>query len=443
MIRAAALFCALLCTPQLALPQALPEGLEGLGDLSSDGPILDTSESAGTDQVARGVRVSGFAEALYGARLQDDPLQGDATLSELRFHLDVEAGRDVLWTLSADLIADAIDHSDFDLATGDGAVDIREAHVFFRPTPDIDVRLGRQILTWGTGDLLFVNDLFPKDFESLVAGRDDDYLKAPADALRISGYSDLVNADLVVMAPGQTDRIVTGERLSYTDAVTGQATNVPPQLDRNEDVDVALRLHRTFGSVEAALYGYAGHWKSPAGQDSRGVATFPGLTVLGASLRAPVLGGIGYAEIGAYRSDDDVDGTDPRVANSELRSLLGYEREVARDTTLGVQYAVTQMDNHGSYLAGLPTGAVASPETRDVATLRLTRLMFNQTVTASVFALHSPGQEDGFLRARIDYAVSDTWSVGLNGTMFYGDRDTAFGQFSDANSVGVSIRASF
>ena len=29
-----------------------------------------------------------------------------------------------------------------------------------------DTRLGRQVITWGLGDLIFINDVFPKDYEA-------------------------------------------------------------------------------------------------------------------------------------------------------------------------------------------------------------------------------------------------------------------------------------
>ena len=54
---------------------------------------------------------------------------------------------------------------------------------------NLDVKLGRQVLTWGTGDLLFLNDLFPKDWVSFFAGRDDEYLKAPSNTLRATQYN--------------------------------------------------------------------------------------------------------------------------------------------------------------------------------------------------------------------------------------------------------------
>ncbi len=66
------------------------------------------------------------------------------------------------------------------------------------------ITLGRQILTWGTGDLVFINDLFPKDWVSFFIGRDVEYLKAPSDALKVSAFSSWANLDLVYTPPGLT-----------------------------------------------------------------------------------------------------------------------------------------------------------------------------------------------------------------------------------------------
>ena len=94
-------------------------------------------------------------------------------------------------------------------------MDVRQAVIILRASDWLDVRAGRQVLTWGTGDLLFLNDLFPKDFVSFFVGRDDEYLKAPANALRLTFYSSLVNLDLVATPVFEPDRSITGERLSF------------------------------------------------------------------------------------------------------------------------------------------------------------------------------------------------------------------------------------
>ena len=66
--------------------------------------------------------------------------------------------------------------------------DIREVNLSLSPLDKVDVKIGRQVLTWGTGDYLFVNDLFPKDYKSFFIGRSDEYLKKPSDAIKFSFF---------------------------------------------------------------------------------------------------------------------------------------------------------------------------------------------------------------------------------------------------------------
>lgn len=47
--------------------------------------------------------------------------------------------------------------------------DIRSLNVAFRPSDVLDVKIGRMVSTWGTGDLVFINDMFPKDWQSFLS----------------------------------------------------------------------------------------------------------------------------------------------------------------------------------------------------------------------------------------------------------------------------------
>jgi hypothetical protein len=78
----------------------------------------------------------------------------------------------------------------------------------------MDVKLGRQILTWGTGDLIFINDLFPKDWISFFIGRDTDYLKAPSDAIKVSLFGEQANLDIVYTPQFDSDRFIEGRCLA-------------------------------------------------------------------------------------------------------------------------------------------------------------------------------------------------------------------------------------
>ena len=77
---------------------------------------------------------------------------------------------------------------------------IREAWAKFTTfSNNLEVRVGRQPTTWGTGDLLFINDMFPKDWVVLLLGREEQYLKNPVDAARFGIFGLPVNMDVVFM----------------------------------------------------------------------------------------------------------------------------------------------------------------------------------------------------------------------------------------------------
>jgi hypothetical protein len=396
--------------------------------------------------------LTGFVEARAGARLREDAHERDASLAEARLQLEVEKHLPgVSLRAIADLVADALaDRHGLDLETGDGFLDLREANAVFSPSDFSDAKLGRQILTWGTADLVFINDLFPKDWNSFLLGRDEEYLKAPSDALKLSAFADWANLDLVYTPRFDADRYIDGRRVSFFDSTRARIVgrDAVVEVDRPgewfADDEWALRIYRNFGAYEAALYGYDGFWKSPGGLDASGRATFPRLRVVGASLRGPLGAGIANAELGHYDSRDDRDGGDPLVRNGELRLLLGYEQEIARDLTLGAQYYLERMLDHDSYLRTLPAGAAARDENRHVVTARLTWLTMSQNLVWSLFAFVSPSDADAYLRPGVTYKVSDALTAEVGANVFLGrDDHTFFAQFEGNTNLYLAARYGF
>lgn len=388
--------------------------------------------------------VYGFTEVRSGYRLQNDPQQKDMSLMEARTQIDLQSLPE--WgtiSVKGDGYVDGV--------TERGEFDLREANVSVTPLDFLDIKAGRQILTWGKGDLLFINDMFPKDWQSFFIGRDTEYLKAPSDAVKFGVFSDQANMEVVYTPRFDPDRYITGERLSYWNGNMQQvvglnAVTITEEPDGwFEQDEVAARLYQTVGDVEVALYGYWGYWKSPGGQNSNQTrALFPSLDVYGASAEGAVGSGILAAEVGYYDSKEDRDGTNGLVNNSEMRYLLGYKQEIARDFTAGVQYYVEQMLNHQEYLGSLGAGNVAKDEFRHLVTLRLTRLLMNQNLTCSLFTYYSPTDEDAYFRPNIRLKLSDRTAVEAGGNVFVGDEDhTFFGQFEDNTNAYFSVRYSF
>ncbi|MDO8724405.1 MAG: hypothetical protein Q7J31_19555 [Syntrophales bacterium] len=387
----------------------------------------------------------GFLEARGGLRTQDDPHESKtATLEETRVQLHLFKALD--WarcSIKSDFIYDG---------TEEGAQsDFREVNALFSPFEFMELKAGRQILTWGTGDYIFINDLFPKDYKSFFTGRDDEYLKAPSDALKTSIYTDVVNLDFVYTPRFNPDRFIDGRRLSYFNPQLGRlagkdAVISPLKHDEwFEDSEIAWRLSRDIKGYGLALYGYHGFWKSPMGFDPQaGTATFPRLSAYGLSVRGTVWEGIGNFEMGYYDSREDRSGESPFIPNSQLRYMAGYEQELAKDFTAGVQYYLEQTLQYGAYRRTLPLGMQAADEFRQVITIRLTKLLLYQNLKLSLFTFYSPSDQDVYIRPNVHYKITDHWSAEGGANIFAGRKDhTFFGQFKNDTNIYAGVRWSF
>ncbi len=432
---------------------SLPAGLDAGDEEEAEKPASKEEGALERFRASLPFDLNGFLDARGGIWLKSNSYEKDPSLAETRLQLEAEKQ----WTNTAlnvtvDFLYDPLANSrKIDLYTGEGWLDLREASFSFTPVAFADFKVGRQILTWGTGDLIFINDLFPKDWNSFLLGRDVEYLKAPGDALKGSFFSDAANLDIVYTPRFQSDRFIDGTRISFYNPALGEISgrddpvnaDVPNEWFRDDEI--ALRLYRMVEEYELALYGYHGFWKSPAGMEPAAArVTFPPLSVLGLSGRGHLAKGIGNVEAGYYASRGDTGGSDPLVRNSEFRFLAGYEQEVATDFNAGLQYYLEWMMNHGNYERNLPPGAPAADEFRHLLTLRLTRLLMNQNLTLSLFTFYSPSDQDAYFRPKVHYKVDDRLMLETGVNWFIGKYNyTFFGQFENNTNVYVAIRYSF
>ncbi|MCP4406120.1 MAG: hypothetical protein GY801_53610, partial [bacterium] len=240
----------------------------------------------------------------------------------------------------------------YDRFLDETALEFREATITLFPYDLWELKIGQQVLTWGTGDMVFVNDLFPKDWKSFFIGRSDEYLKAPVMASKLSLFPDFSDIDLIITPTFTPDIYIDGERMSYwgQTGLTGEPFVDNPPDQTFEDAEYHLRFAKNISGLELALYGYKGFFKRPLGFDPEsGVGIFPELAVYGASLRTQVLGGILNLESGYYDSLDDRDGTDPMLENSIIKSLIGFEKELFKNFTASVQYFSEWMQKYVEY----------------------------------------------------------------------------------------------
>jgi len=393
---------------------------------------------------AYAIELAGFSETRWGARLGNDAHEMDMSIGEARVQLDLSRDfEQFLLKFKGDLLGDAV----MEVVN----LDIRDFSMLFSPTDNVDVKLGRMVSTWGTGDLIFINDMFPKDWQSFFIGRNDEYLKQASNIIKTGIFLGDYAIDLVYTPLFQGSEYISGERLSYYNPVAGEIVGRNMIMDDSKpnrwfsDAEIAGRLSRQFDGVEVALYGYSGFWQEPEGFDPRtGKATYPRLNVWGASARSPLLGGIGNIEVGYYDSIQDDNGNDPFIRPSEYRFLAGFERELAKELTGGFQYYLEKINHFDNYEQSVPPGAHTRDEYRHLLTARFTQLLMDQNLTLSLFAYYSPSDNDGYLRPKFSYKLNDNWLLDGGFNLFWGEDDYSFwGRFQDNTNAYVGVRYSF
>lgn len=376
----------------------------------------------------------GFIEYARGQKIQ--PATGtNESLNELRARIEWQ---DTFKKVKVEFKADA--YYDALLSKSEGG-EIRELNALIPLGEQVELTLGRQILTWGTGDYLFINDLFPKDWQSFFIGRDDEYLKAPSDAVKLDIFSKHINFNLVYSPQFDSDRYIDGTRLSFYLPGSGILQPDGLNVQRPDDNEVSLRAYGKLNAIEWAVYGYRGFFNSPEGINTNSELFFPRLRVLGASLRTTIGAGVGHIELGSFASLDDTSGNNPNIPNSRTKLLLGYEQELVTNLTAGLQW---QSEKIADVTA--PTAALEPSQQKwqNLLTLRLRHQALQQKLTNNLFIFYSPTDRDHHLRLSSQYRYDDHWSFTLGLMWFEGKTtETFWAQFQENNNVYFRTRYNF
>ena len=306
-------------------------------------------------------------------------------------------------------------------------------------------RLGRQVITWGVGDLLFINDTFPRDWVAMFTGQPTQYLKLGSDALKLNAFPGPANFELVI-AGFRPDNTPTSRRFIFADPLPAglPRRTLEPHNDSSE-VEISGRVSGYLANWELAGYVSRTHYRSPAWRvtNSEIVGAYPRLNTAGASLTGPIGKGVVSLEAGYYDSPQDRDGRDPSVENSQFRGLIGYSRQLWEDGTLGLQLYGEWMRDYAAYRETLPAGFPAKDRVRKVTTVRFTQLFAHQTITFNLFAFVGLSEEDRYVIPSLRYAFSDNLWAEIGANLFAGKRSGMFGSMQDNSNVYLTVRYAF
>ena len=309
-----------------------------------------------------------------------------------------------------------------------------------------DLRLGRQVITWGLGDLVFVNDFFPKDHEALFAGRPLEYLKRGVDAVKLGAYPEFASFELVLAPNFRESRTPDAGRFWLYDPMP---TVVNRETVKPKEGDVALRVYRDIAGYDAAIYLHRGFQRTPSMRPDNMTATtkityfYPKLSIYGASLSGRAGEGVLSLEAAYYDSREDRAGNDFAVPNSQMRLLAAYQIQPKEDLSLGLQYYAEHMYDYDAYLAALPTSFPADKRWSHAVTARLTQFFLHQTLRFSAYASYNASNGDRFVNPELRYSFTDKVWGALGANLFGGKPWGQFGQLSRDDHLYLQVRYEF
>jgi hypothetical protein len=371
----------------------------------------------GNKVYAQSLELDGFLESYYSVRLTDDH---DFIGERSRFRLNVRNSKDNIYMFASlkgvnNQITEDSNEVDFDL---------HEAYLeYTRPTWDI--KIGRQIYSWGKADGLRITDvLSPCDYSEYIT-RDFDEIRIPVASVKYRYLFSKANLELVwiptfTVAVHPTDKDNPWYVGSYQGATINPAEEVEDKLENSE---VAIRLSFFLKGIDFS-FSTAYLWDDEPAYHQTGATTYTPqyhrLRFLGVDLSKPVNDFVIRFESAYYQGKYFAAQNSFGVLKKDyLYSLVGLDWYPGNDWTVSAQLANKRLFAYDNQ--------IKEDESQTIVTFNLTKKLLRETFEVKNMVYYEPDQGDGFNRFSSDYTVRDSLHFLTGIDCFFGDE----GQFSN------------
>ncbi len=423
---------------------SIDDALGGFDDKSADA-VADFDESVTEEQGMdlRGHWITGSSWNIAG----ESPTSDRLTRLSTKLWLEAESKIGEGWKFHGEgflrydfayEINGRNNYTDGVLDTYESDEEIGELWVRGSLTPNLDLKMGRQIVVWGQSDYLRVNDVInPIDLREPGLG-DIETLRRPVGMVKGDYYSGPWRLTAMFIPENRANLSAPcGSEYSLAGVVAleSDCDSVPVEApgDGLDDAEYALSAMGRFSGWDLSFYGgrlnYGTAYKDGTG--SSNVMRNARVNHLGSALNiaegswlwkgeAAVTDGLRYFNTGADEK-------------SRLDILLGGEYRGITDTTLSFEVLRRHINSYDSSLVG-GTDYVDENSWQNV--FAYSRDMYNETLHLKGVLLRNGSSldEGGYLRLSAAYDLDDNWSATGGGIWYdaakyppnWGDNDRLF-----------------
>ena len=344
----------------------------------------------------------GFVDTYHAMRIQEpNDWMSSRTRVRGEFRLEKNGGGAFV---SANLIYNALlnDQSGFKL---------REAYLYWGNS-DWDIRAGIQIITWGVADGLRVTDLIsPMDYTEFLA-QDYDDIRVPVGALRARYIHNAWSLEAVLVPVPEFYKIPTDPANPWSMGPLSPEVRPDKTIENMEyggrfscflgGIDFSLMALRTWSKIPELVVAHLGYHR---------------ITAVGGDLSIPFGQFVFRGELADCIDDDGI---------HQGNALVGLDWYPGADWTLSAQFNQTY-----------ESGVQAS-----LATLRISKALFNNALTLSTFAYADVKDLGVFNRFSADWAATDQIHAIVGFDYFYAE-EGMFLAYKDNSEIWLKLKYNF
>jgi len=361
------------------------------------------------------LQLNGFVDSYHALQVQN-PHKVMSSRTRLRLEMRANYGEASLFS-SVNLAYNSL------IEEQSGAF-LREAY-FDYAGKFLELKLGRQIVTWGVADGLRLTDLIsPMDYTEFMANDYDD-IRVPVNAINIKYPGESFSAEVVYVPVPEYFVMPSGKDNPWDMPVPAGArmdlSGTPEKRFKNSEVGGRLRFF--LENLDFSLTALHTYNKSPvtvAGFDPdvnsvliKGI--YESMNVVGGDVSIPAGELVIRSEVAAYFGEP--------IA---LKNMSGYERKKTFNGLIGVDwYAGDNWTFMAQYMHKIimdDYGGLGTEQNTSMITARISKELLNNTLKLSVYGMFDVDNVGYYVRAAGDYLLNDQITLSLGSDLLGGRR---------------------
>lgn len=380
-------------------------------------------------------KFNGFADSYHALRAES-PNDFMSSRSRLRTELRITKDKSYLFTS-----LNAIHNSILEDQT---QLELREAY-FQYTTTNWDLKLGRQIITWGVADAMRITDIIsPMDYTEFLA-RDYDDIRIPVNGFKIKYLKTDYNFEFVFIPVSEyfVMPIDPDNPWSMINSTKFVVNNQKPDK-KLKNCEIGGRFSFFLRGIDFSVSALHTWNKAPVyrsyklqGNDTIFMeANYDQLDMIGFDLSASVGDFVIRGEAAAYFSEiqkNKMAKAKP-VSSDNINAILGIDWYPGNDWTINAQYSHKLITNHKDEMA--------TDKNTSFSTFGITKKLLRNTLTLSTFAHIDITNEGFFNRFSADYSLTDQIHMLMGYDHFEGDKGM-FGVYNKNSEIWVKVKFSF